>query len=291
MFTSTACRFVVFYFLSLSANADEGGLRVLGQSDDAHRMLDVTPTPIHEADLGGLFLEPGTYDAAATLGLTGTVTLVGASPYRDPTCTSEPICYEDSDADDKWTIHIGGTFITNAKSKMVIKGVAGRSSNVRWEVDGAITLGTNSVAVGSMKTNAAMTVGAGDSENPSFAFGTDETFTFTISGALTMSAGSFMTIAAGAKVNWVVTGAITLGAGSIAVGDMESTFGAITLGALASSGNLKASGGLTVGAEATTGTLQAGGAITLGANVNGGNPPQILDYNDCTEQSVFVCPP
>jgi hypothetical protein len=40
MFTSnTVCRFVLFYFLSLSANAEEGGLRVLDQLEST---VDIT---------------------------------------------------------------------------------------------------------------------------------------------------------------------------------------------------------------------------------------------------------
>jgi hypothetical protein len=219
-------------------------------------------------------LPPGTYNAAASLGLIGKVTLVGAEGGA-------------SLVEDEWTIKIGGTFMTTASSVMEING-AGLSSNVHWVVDGAITLGAYSVAVGEMTTNGAMTVGAGFTNTPSFAFGNSpEIFTFIIGGALTMSAGSVMTIGEGvsdAGVNWIVTGAITFGAGSIAVGNMESTAGAITLGALASSSNLKAFGGLTVGAEATTGALQAKGAIT------GGNPLQILDYDDCTGVKWVDCP-
>jgi hypothetical protein len=225
---------------------------------------------INYADLGDKRLVPGIYKAPAALGLTGTLTLVGYN------------C-------DKWTIIIGGAFTTLAGSKMDTDGPV-RSANVNWVVTGAITLGAGSTAVGSMETPAAMTVGAGNiaSGIKSFAFDTAGTWTFTIGGALTMSALSYMTKVDGATVNWVVSGAITLGAQSIAVGDMESTFGAITLGADASSGNLKAAGALTLGAEAVTGTLQAGGAITVGAAAE---PGVILDYTDCATSTFdSECP-
>jgi hypothetical protein len=53
-------------------------------------------------------------------------------------------------------------------------------------------------------------------------------------------------------VVWDVTGAITLGANSVAIGDMRA-FGAITLGASASSGTLQST---------------SGGAVTLGAGTS-----------------------
>jgi hypothetical protein len=244
MFASTACRFVLFLFISLSANAEKGGIRrFLDQSestvdtskglavvvaDDAHRMLLPTEHAIGKigtmeehyiidyADLGGKILKPGTYWAAADLDLTGTLTFV-ANNVKKP----------------KWTIIIGGAFTTIASSKMIFQadlfcvgyGCAGSSSKVDWVVAGDITLGAGSTAVGNMVTPAAMTVGgAGDSQNPSFTFDTADTFTFTIGGALTMSSPSYMTKVDGATVDWVVAGDITVGTQSIAVGDMDSIF-------------------------------------------------------------------
>jgi hypothetical protein len=68
-----------------------------------------------------------------------------------------------------------------------------------------------------------------------------------------------------AHVLWDVTGAITLGAASTAIGKMEAS-GAITVGAGAEAGSLTSTGGaITLGASAVCGTLRAVGAITLGA--------------------------
>jgi hypothetical protein len=226
MLPSNTCRFVLFFFLSISANAEKGGLRVVNQSestidtskglavagaDDAHRMLEATwhdtgffGTEEHYiidyADLDGKILTPGTYRAAAGLDLTGTLTFA-ADNVKKP----------------KWTIIVDGALTTDAFSKIVFKtdlwctgyGCAGQSS----------------------------------------------------------------------KVDWVVAGDITLGAGSTAVGNME-TPAVITVGPAAQCGNLKAAGTLTLGAAAVvTGTIQAGGAIDVagGATVTGG----IRDHGAC----------
>jgi hypothetical protein len=106
-------------------------------------------------------------------------------------------------------------------------GCDGSSSKVDWVVAGTVTLGMGSTTVCSMETPAAMTVGTGDFENwaPCFTFKTaGDTWTFTIGGALTISALSYMTKVDGAPVDWEVSGAITFGAQSIAVSDMESIF-------------------------------------------------------------------
>jgi hypothetical protein len=149
--------------------------------------------------------------------------------------------------------------------------IGGRSSaNVHWVATGAIRLGANSVAVGSMETPGALTVGPGapnTPDTPSFTFDDLDlagTWTFTIGGALTLAADSYMVLTSG-TVNWVVSGAIILGTGSTAVGSKKSDYGAILVGANATCKDLDAAGGLTVGAAAVTGDLTAGGAITVGA--------------------------
>jgi hypothetical protein len=112
---------------------------------------------------------------------------------------------------------------------------------------------------------------------------TDENFEFIIGGAFTTTANSEIVVIGHAAVTWVVTGAITLGASSTAVGTMESTAGAITtgensqcdglvsiagavtVGAKATTDNIYAFGALTVGAGAVTGSISATGAISIGA--------------------------
>jgi hypothetical protein len=266
MFTSIACRFALFFFVSLPADAAKGSLRVLDQSEsvaDPNELLigrfDIGPASqedrfvINYVDFGTKTLAPGVYDAAGNMGLTGELLLEGGEG-------------------DEWSIYIGGTFTTLAGSKITFSGTG--KGTVHWVVTAAVTIGTNSQMVGDIATGAAMTVGACDETHPSFVFDYDATLT--IGGTLTFAAGSYMPpIATGASVNWVVTGAITFGAASIASGDMETTAGAITLGANAKSGNLKAYAALTLGFNATTGTLQAGGAITSGS------PYDLIDYDAC----------
>eukprot|EP00527_Entomoneis_sp_CCMP2396_P007493 CAMPEP_0198154550 /NCGR_PEP_ID=MMETSP1443-20131203/68656_1 /TAXON_ID=186043 /ORGANISM="Entomoneis sp., Strain CCMP2396" /LENGTH=451 /DNA_ID=CAMNT_0043821229 /DNA_START=197 /DNA_END=1548 /DNA_ORIENTATION=- len=101
---------------------------------------------------------------------------------------------------------------------------------------------------------------------------------FTITGAFSTAAGSEVVFSNvptltpacpifAPQVNWVVTGAVTLGANSHVIGNMLSTAGAITLGAYASAGNLDAGAALTLGAGGAAGALNAGAATTLGAGV------------------------
>jgi hypothetical protein len=222
--------------------------------DPAHRPL----VDIHYADLGGQELAPGTYTAAAALGLTGKLKLVGVNDGP-------------SVSGDEWNFLIGGAFTTTASSEMVIYG-DGTSANVHWVATGEILLGANSVAVGSMETPGALTVESGTPDTPSFTFddlGLAGTWTFTIGGALTLAADSYMVLTSG-TVNWVVSGAIIIGTGSTAVGSMKSEFGAILVGAAATCKDLDAAGAITVGAAAVTGDVTAGGALTVGAGAETG---------------------
>jgi hypothetical protein len=330
MFTPTAaCRFALFFLISLSANAEKGGLRVLDQSestvdtskalavvgaDDAHRMLNiftnhdcvaggvveqdcvgsitigtVSHYEINYSNFGGKFLVPGIYKASAAMGLTGILTLVGGfhgsiadtcsdgiTPIPNSGQTSG-LC--PSSSGDEWEFIIDGAVTTAELSTMVILGNDGSAAKVDWDVKGgAITLGAGAKALGSMKTPGTLTIGTG--ADP-FNFGTPattgdagtvRTFKFDIRGALTVPAGCTMSKDNAAVVEWKVSGAITLGAGAEAVGDMESEDGAITLGADAKSGNLEAYGAIALGAgtAVVAGNLKAGGAIIVGAGAHAG---------------------
>jgi hypothetical protein len=97
----------------------------------------------------------------------------------------------------------------------------------------------------------------------------DAKWTFTIGAALTTAALSDVEIinpGDGPIVEWVVTGAVNLGAESTTIGKMTAV-GAITVGADAKCGNLDATGAIALGAGATGGHLTAAGAIDLGAEV------------------------
>jgi hypothetical protein len=199
-------------------------------------------------------LAPGIYNVAAAIGLSGNLTL---TPDVD-------------DLTKEWFFNIGGTLSTAAFSKMIMFD-EGRPANVHWDVVGAITLGSDSVAVGDMKAGGAFTLGTGTI----FTFDSKTVaveWTFTIGGALTTEAFSEMIMVdSGSRVIWNVDGAITLGAASKAIGNMKSRYGAITVGAAATCENLEAPfGAITLGAGANAGTLMAGGAITLVAGARSG---------------------
>jgi predicted porin len=70
-------------------------------------------------------------------------------------------------------------------------------------------------------------------------------------------------------VRWKIAGAVSLGANSHMIGNMEAG-GAIAVGADDTCDDLKAGGAITLGAGAVCGNLEAGGAVTLGANAKGG---------------------
>jgi hypothetical protein len=102
--------------------------------------------------------------------------------------------FEDDNVESVWTFNIGGALTTAAGSKMVTN-FTNTGSAVIWNVDGAMTLGANSIAKGKMNSlHGAITVGAAASSEDLEAF-----------GALTLGARACSgTIHA--------TGAITLGA-------------------------------------------------------------------------------
>jgi hypothetical protein len=177
------------------------------------------------------------------------------------------------------------------------------------EALGAITLGANAVAQ-SFTTDAAITLGAaayavgylaGELGGVTLIPGNYDVasavtltgiltlkctadpsnWIFTIGGALTTAAASTMVFedctTQTVAVTWKVTGAITTGAGSTAVGSMEAD-GAITLGAGATSEALTAGGAITLGALAVyeSVTVTAGGAITYGAGAHSTSDPPPL---------------
>ena len=94
-------------------------------------------------------------------------------------------------------------------------------------------------------------------------------WTFTIGGAFTTTAAnSEIEITNGAgTVKWIVTGAISLGASTKAIGNIMESAGAITIGAGATCGPLKAAAAITLGAGAIIETIDAGAATTLGAGI------------------------
>jgi hypothetical protein len=97
-------------------------------SDAAGRAPAVTVA----GDLGGQTLTPGVYNAATTLGITGTLTLDAQG-----------------DAGGVFIIQTGTTLTTAAGSNVVLTGGA-QPANVFWQIGTTATLGANSTMVGSI---------------------------------------------------------------------------------------------------------------------------------------------
>jgi hypothetical protein len=182
-------------------------------------------------------LGPGTYEAAAAIALTGTLTLdAGSNP------------------DAKWYFNISAAFSTAAGFTIVSRGDL--PANVDWNVNGPVTTGANSTIVGNIVAVGAVALGADTQVD-----GTIDSS----GGAVTLGAGSKGTGAIKAK------GAVTLGAGAVVIGDIDSG-GAVTLGAGSSgTGAIKAGGAVTLGVDSTNdGPIVSDGAISLGASAQSG---------------------
>jgi hypothetical protein len=146
--------------ITLGADAKSGQVNAAGAvtmgagavadsvSSEAAVTLGAGAFAVHSlaADVGGMSLVPGTYNSAAAVGLTGTLTL------KNPDSIDAPV----------WTFTVGAAFTTAAASQMVFDydSRAAGGGTVIWDVTGAITLGAGSAALGTMKTKAAITVGA-----------------------------------------------------------------------------------------------------------------------------------
>jgi RNA polymerase sigma factor (sigma-70 family) len=94
-------------------------------------------------DLGGRTLGPGVYDAASSIGLTGTLTLDGGG---DPNAL--------------FILRAGSTLTTASASEVALVGGA-RSCNVFWQVGSSATLGTGSTFRGNILALTSITVTTG----------------------------------------------------------------------------------------------------------------------------------
>jgi hypothetical protein len=96
-------------------------------------------------DLGGQTLVPGVYNAASSIGLTGTLTL---NAQGNPNSV--------------WVFQIGSTLTTASASEVLL--VNGASPcNVFWQIGSSATLGTNTTFVGTIMALASITVTTGAS--------------------------------------------------------------------------------------------------------------------------------
>jgi hypothetical protein len=197
------------------------------------------------ADLGGLTLAPGTYDVAAAATLAGVLTLNAAA-------TGGAV----SSSQHTWTINIGAAFSTAASSEIRMINCADPcTETVIFNIIGAVTTGANSVVIGILDAQGAITTGASSTCGILNAV-----------GAVTLGAGS---VCSGAVT---AIGAITMGANSQAL--YATTNAATTTGAGATfsgvapnstpataGGTLNAAlGGMTL---TSAGTYTAAGAVGL----------------------------
>jgi Ice-binding-like len=106
-----------------------------GQTDLTTAYNDASgraPTASVAGDIGGQTLAPGVYNAASSLGVTGTLTLDGQD-----------------DPDAVFIFQIGSTITTASSSEVrLINGA--RSCQVYWQVGSSATLGTNSTFAGNI---------------------------------------------------------------------------------------------------------------------------------------------
>jgi hypothetical protein len=195
------------------------------------------------ADLGGLTLRPGTYDVAAAATLTGVLTLNAEA--ADGAVSSSP---------HTWTINIGAAFSTAASSEIRMINCANDpcTETVIFNIIGAVTTGANSVGIGILDAQGAITTGASSTCGSLYAV-----------GAVTLGAGS---VCSGAVT---AIGAITMGANSQAL--YATTNAATTTGAGASftgvAPNSSPVGGGTLDAALGGVTLTSAGTYTAAAAV------------------------
>lgn len=106
-----------------------------------------TPDAGLPGDIGGLTLTPGVYNAASSLGLTGTVTLDALG-----------------DRNAEWIFQIGSTLTTAASSRVLLANGA-TARNVIWQIGSSATLGASTALAGRILAAVSITVGAGVTVN------------------------------------------------------------------------------------------------------------------------------
>ncbi len=99
------------------------------------------------ADLGGITVGPGTYDATATLGISGTVTLDGKN-----------------DADSVFIFQVPSTLNASANSSVALINMA-KACNVFWQVGSSATLQTAATFSGTIMAAASVSLGTGATVN------------------------------------------------------------------------------------------------------------------------------
>jgi len=124
------------------AEAGQGQIELAAAYDDAAGRVPDAPV---SGDLGGLTLLPGVYNAATSIGLTGTLTLDAAG-----------------DANAVWVFQIGSALTTATGSEVLLVNRA-TARNVIWQVGSSATIGGDSTFVGSILALTSVTLTAGAS--------------------------------------------------------------------------------------------------------------------------------
>ena len=104
-----------------------------------------TSTATLTGDLAGLTLTPGVYTSAAALTLSANVTL---DAQGDPSAV--------------FIVRVNAAFSTDASSRVLLKGGA-QASRIFWQITGAFSAGASATLVGTVMSNAAISIGAGAS--------------------------------------------------------------------------------------------------------------------------------
>jgi Ice-binding-like/IPT/TIG domain len=126
------------------AAAAQGHADLVATYDDA---VGQVPDAGISGDLGGLTLTPGVYNAASSIGLTGTLTLDA-----------------EGDQNARWIFQIGSTLTTaTASSVLLIHGAQAR--NVIWQIGSSATLGTGTALAGRVLAAISITVTTGVTVN------------------------------------------------------------------------------------------------------------------------------
>ncbi|WST42291.1 ice-binding family protein [Streptomyces sp. NBC_01167] len=126
------------------ATAVAGHADLIATYNDA---VGQTPDDSITGDIGGQTLSPGVYNAASSIGLTGTLTLDAQG-----------------DRNSDWIFQIGSTLTTATASQvLLINGATAR--NVIWLIGSSATLGTDTDFAGRVLAQTSITVNAGVTVN------------------------------------------------------------------------------------------------------------------------------
>ncbi|WP_330318558.1 ice-binding family protein [Streptomyces platensis] len=126
------------------ADAVQGHADLIATYDNAVAQI---PDASISGDLGGQTLTPGVYNAASSIGLSGTLTLDA-----------------EGDRNARWIFQIGSTLTTATASGVLLTNGA-TARNVLWLIGSSATLGTDTALAGRVLAQVSITVNAGVTVN------------------------------------------------------------------------------------------------------------------------------